>query len=135
MAEEHAELFKIGVGQVRQNVPVDAVVVERRFVLAKPETFEPTPTTVTFPSGPALIIIRIGWPVHDRAIRSHNEARAHLRKRMRADDDVREHFSVYCLCEKQNLCYRSHVAGFERRARAVVEGVGRKFCRGVAATL
>jgi hypothetical protein len=44
-------------------------------------------------------------------------------------------FSVHCLCEKQNLCYRSHVAGFERRARAVVEGVGRKFCRGVAATL
>ena len=76
MAEEHAELFKIGVGQVRQNVPVDAVVVERRFVLAKPETFEPTPTTVTFPSGPALIIIRIGWPVHDRAIRSHRSAGA-----------------------------------------------------------
>jgi len=34
---EHAELLKIGVGQVNQNVGVNSVLAERRLVLAEPK--------------------------------------------------------------------------------------------------
>ncbi len=43
MAEDDAELFEVGVGQVGQDFGVDAVVAERRFVLAEPEASEPVP--------------------------------------------------------------------------------------------
>jgi len=34
--QEDAQLFKIGVGQVRQDFGVNPVLAERRFILAKP---------------------------------------------------------------------------------------------------
>ena len=37
----HAELFKIGVAQVRQNFGVNSVLAERSFILAKPEAPQP----------------------------------------------------------------------------------------------
>ena len=36
VAHEHAELFKITVGQVRQDFGVNAVLLERSLILAKP---------------------------------------------------------------------------------------------------
>ncbi len=40
---EHAELLKIGVAQVNQNVAVNTVLAERRFILAEPEAPQPIP--------------------------------------------------------------------------------------------
>ena len=40
---EHAELLKIGVAQVNQNVAVNSVLAERRFILAEPKAPKPIP--------------------------------------------------------------------------------------------
>ena len=41
VSEEHAELFEIGVGQVRQDVGVNSVLAERGLVLAEPQAPQP----------------------------------------------------------------------------------------------
>ena len=40
---EHAELLEIGVAQVNQNVAVNSVLAERRFILAEPKAPQPIP--------------------------------------------------------------------------------------------
>ena len=43
MAQWHAELFEIGVGQFRQNFRVDFALAKDRLILAEAEATEPIP--------------------------------------------------------------------------------------------
>ena len=61
MPQEDAELLEIGVRQVRQDLIVNPVLAERRFILAKPQTAQPFADVHDRVSRPRDGDYRLGW--------------------------------------------------------------------------